>query len=354
MNTPNRPHEDLDADERELARVVRALPGNEPPPTLDLRILRAAQDAVSTPSGKRTRRALWASSTAGSFWGFGTAAAAVLAVGVSWQMFMRAPSGNLPASAPAVIAKDDAQDRDSTSVDFVTVAPESDQGRASDRLASAAPATSRPTPERQRPAAVAEPMREESKALAAPQPQPFPDEHVAETDLARAREQPQAGNEQYSRDLRADASAAKSAEAENAPSDSAANAMAAPAAATESALAQKPAAPPPPAERRENAAMQPPAPLAKTADSAGLIAGGAAAPAGEAQAQSKQADEESWDAARHRVRLDARLYPESWILKIRSRLKHGDVIGARASLKLFIEHYPHESVPSNLKPLLDE
>ena len=67
MNTPNSPHEELDADERELARVVRALPGNEPSAALDLRILRAAQDAVAATPQKRTRRALWASSSAGSF-----------------------------------------------------------------------------------------------------------------------------------------------------------------------------------------------------------------------------------------------------------------------------------------------
>jgi hypothetical protein len=89
------------------------------------------------------------------------------------------------------------------------------------------------------------------------------------------------------------------------------------------------------------------------APEAALLAG-AAAPAAEAEAQAKQANEESPESARLRVRLDARLYPESWILKIRSRLRHGDVAGARASLKLFVEQYPHETVPTNLKPLLGE
>src|SRR5690349_1068585 len=115
MNS-NRPHEELDNDERDLARVVRALPGNEPSPALDLRILKAAQDAVAVTPAKRTRRALWATSSAGSLWGFGTAAAAVLAVGVSWQLFMRAPTSNLPASAPAVVAESAEKDRDATSV----------------------------------------------------------------------------------------------------------------------------------------------------------------------------------------------------------------------------------------------
>jgi len=99
--------------------------------------------------------------------------------------------------------------------------------------------------------------------------------------------------------------------------------------------------------------MQAQSAMAKTADSAGVLAG-AAAPASQPEGQATQADKETWVSARQRVRADARLYPESWILKIRSRLRRGDVIGARASLKLFVESYTQETVPSNLKPLLDE
>ena len=349
MNTPNRPHEELDADERELARVMRALPGNEPPPALDLRILRAAQDAVTLP-GKRTRRALWAANSAGSFWGFGTAAAAVLAVGISWQMFMRAPGGNLPSSSPAVIAKDGAAADDATTVDFVSVAPPSDQGVAAGQLASA-PA-SQPMLERQRANAAAEPKRDESKATAPRLPEPFADEHVAETDSG-PRAQSRIGTaDQYSGDRRADM-AAKSAVAENAPVESAAGA-AAPAIVMAPAPMQKPAAPPAPeAPARELSSLEKTEAANAVAADAGALAG-AAAPAAEAEAQAKQLDEESPESARLRVRLDARLYPESWMLKIRSRLRHGDVAGARASLKLFVEQYPHETVPTNLKPLLGE
>jgi hypothetical protein len=356
MNTPNRPHEELDADERELARVVRALPGNEPPPALDLRILKAAQDAVAATPAKRTRRALWATSSAGSLWGFGTAAAAVLAIGVSWQLFMRAPSGNFPASSPAIIAKDNAQDRDSTSVDFIAAAPKADQGIANQMASASAPA-SQPMPQAQRAASAAEPMRQESKQLAAPAPQPFLDEHVAEANEARARDKAEsraATTEQSSDDLRADAAAAKPVVAENAPAESAASAGGAPAAAM--AFAPPPAAPPPPAdaERGEESAMEKSAVATTTTANTGQLAGAAAAPVGQAEMQSKPAKIESVEEAKHRVRLDTRLYPESWILKIRSRLKNGDVVGARASLKLFVEHYPQETVPENLKPLLGE
>jgi TolA-binding protein len=97
--------------------------------------------------------------------------------------------------------------------------------------------------------------------------------------------------------------------------------------------------------------------FAKSSASSGLIAGGAApatAAVGQAKADSGQATAESPDATRRRVRADVRLYPESWIRKIRTRLKQGDTAGARASLKLFVETYPQEAVPENLKPLLGE
>src|SRR5204862_6169697 len=125
----------------------------------------------------------------GSFWAFGTAAAAVLAVGVSWQMFMRAPSGNFPASGPAVIAKDSAADDDATSVDF-SVAPPSDQARATDSLASA-PA-SQPILQRQR-ANAAETKRDESESMKPRLPEPFADEHVAEADGSGTRTQSRLG-----------------------------------------------------------------------------------------------------------------------------------------------------------------
>ena len=47
MNTREPITEPLDDDEREFARVVRALPAGEPPAALDARILKAASDAVA-------------------------------------------------------------------------------------------------------------------------------------------------------------------------------------------------------------------------------------------------------------------------------------------------------------------
>lgn len=363
MNT-HRPHDELDADERELARVVRALPGSDPSPALDLRILKAAQDAVAPSSVSRKRRVLWASSSAGSFWGFGTAAAAVLAVGVSWQMFMRGPTANFPATRPAVIADDKAKDRDVTSVDYVSSAAPAANNQfaapAADNQLAAGPAGQLKAQE-QAPAAaaIAEPMRQKEDKLEADAPKPFLDEHVADavekqadTEQAKtlsnvevtgsrisagraATADKPAANQPYENDLRADAGAARATAGVNEPVVSSA-AVAAESPAPLPAPAAPPAAE---TERREEAA------LAKSA-SAGVL-GGNAAPA-------DQSAVEPPENARNRIRLDARLYPESWILKIRSRLRHGDVAGARASLKLFVEKYPNETVPTNLKPLLGE
>lgn len=76
----------LDADERELARVLRALPAGEPPSALDARILAMARDAVVTSPAQedegqpRRRRAPRIA------WGLGVAASCVFAAGLVWRM----------------------------------------------------------------------------------------------------------------------------------------------------------------------------------------------------------------------------------------------------------------------------
>ena len=82
MTAPKPPTEALDDQERELARILRALPAGEPSPALDARILRAAANASA---GSRRPNAKWLAPI-GGVWGIGAAAAAVLALGVSWQM----------------------------------------------------------------------------------------------------------------------------------------------------------------------------------------------------------------------------------------------------------------------------
>jgi hypothetical protein len=98
--------EALDEQERELARVLRALPGGEPPAALDARILKAAGNAAAASRRPRTR---WIAS-AGALWGIGGAAAAVLALGVSWQLMYPENPSMRPEAAPAARMEDKAED----------------------------------------------------------------------------------------------------------------------------------------------------------------------------------------------------------------------------------------------------
>ena len=280
MNT-NRPEmEPLDDDEQALARIVRALPAGEPPSALDARILKAASDALATPM---RRRAVWLTSS-GSLWGIGSAAAAVLVLGIAWQR-MNPPVPALPATAPVTVAQDK-RDDGRTEVEFKTEAPKQyDNSPPPPALADA------PRPRALAPAAAAAPAA----------PAPFPqdalkerlDEHVTEA-FARGNAEPAAtGGAPASR------AEAQSLQAE---------------AAADNAIAKAAA----PAVERDQAAS-------------GLVAG-----------------------AKDRVADDAKLYPESWLAKIRTRLKHGDTAGARASLHLYIAKYPNQVIPDDLKVLLRE
>lgn len=101
MTTPERPLEPLSDNERDLARISRALPTGEPSALLDARILKAASNAIA---GSSKRRVRWWAST-GSAWGVGTAAAAVLAIGISWQM-RHSNSPFLPTEIPTGMSEE--------------------------------------------------------------------------------------------------------------------------------------------------------------------------------------------------------------------------------------------------------
>lgn len=113
MNNQIPPNEPLDEQERELARIVRALPGGEPPAALDARILKAAANATAASRRPRSR---WLAS-AGALWGIGGAAAAVLALGVGWQIMYPAQRSSSSESAPAAVMADQAEDS-AISVEF--------------------------------------------------------------------------------------------------------------------------------------------------------------------------------------------------------------------------------------------
>ena len=166
-------HEPLDEQERELARILRALPGAEPPAALDQRILRAAADAAAS-SRRPVRRWL---AFGGAGWGIGSAAAAVLALGVGWHLLD--PSRELPmervapAPSPALEAP--------VTVDLGPPSP------AAERAApAAAPVVEAPAPPRARAAPRNRREPDQAPAFAAPPPPPPPPVAATAQDAASA------------------------------------------------------------------------------------------------------------------------------------------------------------------------
>jgi len=309
MNTRPPTTDPLDDDEAALARIVHALPAGDPPPALDARILQAASNALAT---SHRRRAAWLSST-GSLWGIGSAAAAVLAIGIAWQR-MNPPTMSLPATSPEPVAEESADDG-RLNVEFKEETP---------RDYNHPPPPAAPVVANRAAAKPALPRADQ------PAPSAFPhdglDEHVAQggREIAIAPATPMA----------------QTAPAVGALSGFASDAMApAPRAEAQS-------------DARQSASAGMDANVAAKAASAERDRAGT--PLDTITVTGTRLQSESAESLRKRVATDERLYPESWLLRIHNRLKDGDVSGARVSLRLFVARYPQQPVPAELKPLLGE
>ncbi len=304
---PNDPHpEPLDPNERELARVVRALPGGEPPAMLDARILKAAQDAVAAGKNRRGPRWLLGGSAA---WGIGSAAAAVLAIGVGWQVLNPSPATRLPmpARAPAP-STDVAEESIGTTVEFREQAP-----RAYDN--SPPPVAATPAPPPARTAAARPPA-----APAAPPP-PLAANAPAVTvqgsgainaiDVSSAESTTILTAEQMANIARTEAAGAAAAEREDAASARAS------------------------ADSRQRA----------NADAA-MVDAAAPAAAAERRASGLAADPAKAEA-------DFQRRPSEWLNHIRALRDRGDDVAARASLRDFRKRHPDYLIPSDLTVLLE-
>ena len=186
--TPASDIEPLGPDERELARILRALPAGEPPAALDAKILRAAADA-SAGSG-RQRRLGWLGA-GGALWGIGSAAAAVLALGIGWQALYGRHQPAETMSNPVTV--EDGAESDSVSVEFRDHTSLADQARnapAAPPAASTAASTAAPVPALEQQPRPASPAVAQPPAMAAnvatPAPEPFPDAALDEHVAARA------------------------------------------------------------------------------------------------------------------------------------------------------------------------
>lgn len=295
-------HDPLDADERELARVLRALPAGEPPSALDARILAMARDAVvSTPAQKdegqpRARRAPRPA------WGLGVAASCVFAAGLVWRM------GGFGTESFDLLGTELREER---------AAP---AASTEPMVQPAAPLP--PAPDEHISVEIGVPATP-ARTLAPPPPPPPPSEErpVPQATVASAPAAP------------------PPAPPAPPPPAAAAPAMVATAPAAEARAEVE--------RRREQATMRmapEPAP-----DPTGWANGDAAG------AESTTLDRISVFGSRVSdveaaavVAEDSRAGPQTWIQRIRARIERGDAEGARQSLEGFIERYPRKPLPQDL------
>ena len=296
MTAPKPPTEAHDDQERELARILRALPAGEPSPELDARILRAAANAAASSRKPHVR---WLAS-AGGLWGVGAAAAAVLALGVSWQMLDPSRSVGEHTSPVSV-----AQESDSA-----VVVELGETRRDAPQPMPGPPAASTPVPARIQDSRtpMAKAMTEAPRpAPAAParasEPLSFPHDGLDEGVAAR----PEAAAQISGVDV-ASVESTSILTAEQLGKREARQRKAA-----DSNLAARDAA----ASARE-----------QSVDIAGSAAPSTSAP--------------------------GPVKPATWLARVRQLLAANRTEEARASLKLFHKHYPNYVVPADLAPLLRE
>ena len=355
----------LQDDEVALARVLRALPAGEPPAALDAAILKAATDAVAPTVAPRRRvrrdAAAWLPT-----WAIGTAAAAVLAVGIGTQLRpsmapergIAPPPSHEAAEAPASVEVDFAQRSERVIEPTYPPPAPGDAEPAPRRMPPPPPPPPPPAPE---------PLPQPQAAAPAPvTPAPAPvaeaaaaddsldaivvsgtriDADTAEPaagrraqvtiDRSAAEERARLRNENAERRAREVSLGAAAAKArDEAARAAAAQSIPAPEEAESIAPAQTADAfAPAPSEAPAPAAAAP----APAAPPAGL-AGGAPRAFADAAVLPPVAD-------------DRRLPAADWLERIRERQRQGDRAGARASLDLFVEAHPDVALPSDLARL---
>jgi hypothetical protein len=329
MTTPNH-HQPFDAEpfsdeERELAaRLGRTGAVDGPSPALDAKILVAAH-AASVPRKPAKRRALaWLGVPPALVTGVGVAAAAVLVLGVVWQL--RPQYGAVTARSEADAGEE-----------IILIAPPADQPAAQVADAAAVPAPpASPAPARSREAkpappaaAVSAPEPVAQAAASAPQPAPPPPLPASETGSLAPAAAPAPEAFSGTADAAADARSL----------DGYAETRARHATYTTAARAE--------AERRQRSAAQ-----KASANASDTAAAG--------EEESSTLDRVEVTGSRISAKLDVdwagipvsddtHLASVEWLERIRARRDDGDIDNARASLKLFQREYPRIRLPDDLR-----
>ncbi len=368
MSTPQDPRTTpLQDDEAALARVLRALPAGEPPAALDAAILKAATDAISAPATAKRPRHL-------PTWALGTAAAAVLAIGIGSQLRPPVPVERaappaeptlqaLPAPPPAarrvldpeagLVSPFAAPPADASAVATEAAAPADAEANASasaerpedvPRAAADAvfEAASEPAP-----AAVTEPAQPPEPApapQASPTPTPTPTPALAPAPppppapAAPPAPPPPAA-------AASDTAAASAAPAEEAPATLDSIEV------TGSRIATPPSAGSREADRAAaRAAAAERARAEREADDARRQSAGREVRES-VEDRAAAAPAEKSGALLPPVAEDARLTPADWLARVRERRDAGDLAGARASLVLFARAHPDATIPDDLAGL---
>ncbi len=325
----------LDADERDLAaRLARIGPFDGPSPSLDAKILAAAHAAAATRKPNRRGHWLaWIGVPPAMVTGVGVAAAAVLALGLVWQLRPRTtvwPAGDEaaagsgeevfiaaePAPATARARRQSAAVRRHRRAPLLRPQPRPKQAptlaRAQAEKAAALPTPrSPPTLRRRRP-----PWRHllwKSRAADAPVAQ------QCRVEPARLRCRTPAGaphaNGTQARDLH-----------QRCPRDGRTSRAA------------------PLLLPRRHLRLRRPLPSKTAPRSIGIEVTGS---------RLKRGDAESYEPlSKVSVNEDVRLESGEWLERIRARRDEGDLDGARASLRLFRRDHPRVRIPDDLRVLL--
>lgn len=341
MTTRPDHHEPLDAEERDLAaRLGRVGPFEGPSPALDAKILAAAHAAAVTRAPNRRRHFAWLGVPPALVTGVGVAAAAVLALGLVWQMRPQygdfAPRGEADSEEEVILIAEPAA---------TASAPVANPPPFPTPSAPPAPAERSSATARMQDSVAAPASAKATASVPAPAP-----EAAASDEAGLLAAQPVAPAEEK---RAADASAASANDGFVAePADTAAQVRKSHATYTTAARAES--------ERRERASRS--APAAAAAPSPPAAAAAPAPAASESDAATLDRIEVTGSRVRNAatawsevpVSDDSRLAADEWLQRIRARRDDGDLEHARASLRLFQRQHPRVRLPADLRKLLTD
>lgn len=344
MTTAPDHHEPLDdgklsEEERDLAvRLGRSGPHGGPSPALDARILAAAHAAAVTRTPGR-RRLAWLGVPPAVVTGTGVAAAAVLALGLVWQL--RPQPGLVTAHGEADLGEEViliAEPAGAGPAPAVNPPPLPDDA-ATARARRSQPAMTAATP--------APASRDSAKATAASASAAMADEAAALAAQAASA----AEERREAKSVALDASAESGFVAE--PPAAAATARKSHATYTTAARAR--------AEQRERVAGNAASPAPPPGAAAAEAAPASAAASAEAQTLDRievtgsrigQDADADGDWSQVPVSDDTHLAAAEWLERIRARRDGDDADNARASLRLFQREHPRIRLPDDLRELL--